>query len=178
MDYELTVQGDTAAGQARLTIDVFKEGWVSLPIPPGLRVRDGRLDGRPVTIATQPDASGRPSAAILLSRTGRAVIALDVSVPIAARAGSETIVLPASPSPVQRATLTLRSPDLALTVNGGVVAERTPTADAVRFEKWFHGAVKTRPVGRLGHGQRSGEPEAENGQKAARMLVFGAVQSY
>src|SRR5262245_44693690 len=50
VDYELTVAGESAAGQARVTIDVFKEGWVRVPMPPGLLVRDARIDGRQVAL--------------------------------------------------------------------------------------------------------------------------------
>src|SRR5512142_867214 len=46
VEYDLAVQGEAAVGQARLTVDVFRDGWVSVPIPSGLRVRDARIDSR------------------------------------------------------------------------------------------------------------------------------------
>src|SRR5262245_10913074 len=39
VEYELRVDGDAATGQARLTVDVLKAGWVSIEIPQGLMVR-------------------------------------------------------------------------------------------------------------------------------------------
>src|SRR6476620_9645042 len=50
VDYDLRAAGDTAVGQARLTVDVLKQGWVTVQIPPGILVRDARLDGRQTTI--------------------------------------------------------------------------------------------------------------------------------
>ena len=55
VDYELTVNGDSASGQARITIDVLKEGWVRIPMPQGLLIREARLDARPVALV---DAAG------------------------------------------------------------------------------------------------------------------------
>src|SRR5215212_8919068 len=48
IDYDLKVDGDLASGEARLTVDVIKDGWVKLGLPEGLMVREARLDGRPV----------------------------------------------------------------------------------------------------------------------------------
>src|SRR2546421_8180174 len=48
IDYDLKVDGDLASGEARLTVDVIKDGWVRLPLPNGLMVREARLDGRQV----------------------------------------------------------------------------------------------------------------------------------
>ena len=48
IDYDLKVDGDLASGEARLTVDVIKDGWVRLPIPKGLMVREANLDGRQV----------------------------------------------------------------------------------------------------------------------------------
>lgn len=133
VEYELNVRADAAVGQARLTVDVFKDGWVSVPMPPGLRVREARLDGRPVTLVQQPEGGSRTAPAILLSKPGRSLVSLDVAVPIAAKAGTETLVLPPSPSPVTRATLSIKAPDIDMTVAGGLVVERTTAADSARF---------------------------------------------
>src|SRR5262245_5775798 len=50
LDYDLRVAGDSAMGEARLTVDVLKEGWARVRVPAGLRVREARLDGRPVSL--------------------------------------------------------------------------------------------------------------------------------
>ena len=132
VEYQLDVNGDAAVGQARLTVDVFKDGWVRVPMPAGLRVRDARIDGKPITLVENADGRGTGSS-VLLSKPGRAVITLDLAVPIATKSGVESIALPPSPSPVQRVSLTLRSPDLSLAVGGGFVAERTAVEQAMRF---------------------------------------------
>ena len=133
VEYDLDVQGDAATGQARVTVDVFKDGWVSVPMPAWLRVRDAKIDGRPVTLVYNKDGKGALDRSLLLSRAGRSVITLDLAVPIAAGSGAESIVLPALPSAVQRVSLSLRSPDLALTVTGGFIADRTSAGQATRF---------------------------------------------
>lgn len=133
LEYDLAVDGETANGQARLTVDVFKDGWISVPIPAGLRVRDAKIDNRPVTLVETPDGRGPSSPSVLLSRAGRAVVALDLAVPIVSRAGIDSITLPPSPSPVQRVSLSVKSTDLTLTVTGGLIAERTAVAPATRF---------------------------------------------
>jgi len=57
VDYNLRVNGDLAAGEATLTIDVLKEGWVRVAMPSGLFVREAHLDGKPVSLVTA--ASGK-----------------------------------------------------------------------------------------------------------------------
>ena len=65
IDYELRADGETISGRALLTVDVLREGWVKVPIPAGLRVRDARLDGQPLPLIEGPPAH------VVLSRTGR-----------------------------------------------------------------------------------------------------------
>ena len=72
LDYELKVDGDLASGEARLTVDVIREGWVWLPLPEGLMVREAKLDGREVSLVTQASDKGPNNAQLLLSKTGRA----------------------------------------------------------------------------------------------------------
>ena len=66
MDYALRVTGDTVSGEVRLTIDVLKQGWVSIQVPPGLLVRDARLDGQRTALV-----DGNPPR-VMIARTGRA----------------------------------------------------------------------------------------------------------
>ena len=61
VDYELTVNGDSASGQARITIDVLKEGWVRIPMPQGLLIREARLDARPVALVDAAGAGAGPA---------------------------------------------------------------------------------------------------------------------
>ena len=37
IDYDLKVDGDLATGEARLTVDVIKNGWVRIAMPDGLK---------------------------------------------------------------------------------------------------------------------------------------------
>ena len=119
--------GDTIAGRVTLTIDVLRDGWVKVPIPAGLMVRDARIDGQPVALIEGPPAH------VVLSRPGRAVLALDISLPLAAAAGTESITLPSSPAPVSRATLTLPKGGVDLTVTGGFVSDRSESATESRW---------------------------------------------
>ena len=51
VEYDLRINNEVAAGKAVLTVDVLKDGWVRVPIPAGLLVREAQLDGKPVTLA-------------------------------------------------------------------------------------------------------------------------------
>src|SRR5271157_2186185 len=50
VDYDLRVTGDLASGRASLTVDVLKDGWVRVPVPAGLLVREAQLDGKLVSL--------------------------------------------------------------------------------------------------------------------------------
>ena len=126
VDYDLRVSGDTIAGQARLTIDVLKQGWAAVQVPSGLLIRDARLDGRPTALV-----DGTPPR-VLLSRAGRSTLTLDVVVPIAAAAGSESMTLPASGSALSAVTLVIPRTDVALAVSGGFVAAHNESAAETR----------------------------------------------
>jgi hypothetical protein len=134
VEYDLAVDGSAASGQVRLIADVFKDGWVAIPIPAGLRVGEARLDGHQVALVTDR-SGGIDGLAVLLSRAGRNVITLDVTIPVASKAGSESFVLPVSSAPVQRAVVTIRVADASLAATGGLVEQRTglPSPAATRF---------------------------------------------
>jgi hypothetical protein len=122
IEYDLRVEPEAVAGRALLTIDVLRDGWVKVPIPAGLRVRDARIDGQPVALIEGPPSH------VVLSRTGRIVLTLDVSLPLAASAGAESITLPPSPASLSRAILTLPRGGVDLTVTGGFVSDRSESA--------------------------------------------------
>jgi hypothetical protein len=134
VDYELRVNGTTATGEVRLAIDVFKQGWIRMAVPPGLFVRAARVDGKPTSLVDGDGAKdGSRSPAVLLSRTGRSVLALDLDVPVATATGSETLTLPASGAAVTRATLTVPRSDVELSAGGGLLVERSEAKDLSRF---------------------------------------------
>ena len=124
IDYDLRVNGDSASGEARLTVDVLKEGWVRVDVPAALLVRAARLDGRAVPLIDEP------SPHVLLSKPGRALLALDVAVPLKLASGSETLVLPPSAAAVTRLSLVLPRPGVDVSVAGGVLATRAQAQDA------------------------------------------------
>ncbi len=129
VDYELRLDGALAAGRATLTIDLLKDGWVQVPIPSGLLVREAKLGnnpaGRPVSLVHTPGKTGQLSA--VLSRKGRSVLTLDVAFPVATAGGEERLTLPASASGVTRAAVALAPQDIEVTIGGGFVAEKTST---------------------------------------------------
>ena len=127
IDYDLRVDGDTVAGRALLTIDALREGWTRVEIPPALMARDARIDGQPVPLRS----GDRP--AILISRPGRSVVTLDISLPLGAAAGGESIQLPPSAASISRATLTLPRTGIDVTVAGGFLAERAETPAETRW---------------------------------------------
>lgn len=134
VDYELHFDpsttfgsGGAIAGRALLTVDVLRDGWVKVPIPAGLMVRDARLDGQPVALIEGPPAN------VMLSRPGRSVLSLDIAVPVSAAGGAESIVLPASAAPMSRAILTLPTGGVDVTVTGGFLSERSESAGESRW---------------------------------------------
>jgi len=132
VDYDLKVEGDFASGRATLTVDVLKEGWVRVPIPSGLLVRSARLDGKPLSLIPASAASGGQLSAVL-SRTGRAVLALEVVLPVSAAASEERLTLPSSASGITSATVALPRQGMDLTVSGGVLASRPEASDGGRW---------------------------------------------
>lgn len=123
VDYDLRASGDSATGHARLHVDVLREGWVRVPAPAGLLVREARLDGKPVPLLDADDQ--RPTPEALLSRTGRLVLDLDVVLPVASSAGTESITIPQSTAAVTQVTLTLPRRGVDLQAPGGLLLEST-----------------------------------------------------
>src|SRR5262249_46562961 len=109
VEYDLHVNGEFASGRAQLTIDVLKDGWVRVPIPAGLLVREARLDGKLVSLISGSASQGKSASQLsaVLSRPGRSSLTLDIALPISANAGEESISLPPSVSGVTRATVEL-----------------------------------------------------------------------
>jgi len=71
VDYDLSVDTDVASGHATLTVDVLKNGWVRVPIPSGLFVREAKLDGKPLSLASSSASKESDQLSALLSHTGR-----------------------------------------------------------------------------------------------------------
>ena len=123
VDYELRAEGDSAVGEARLIVDILKDGWVRVDVPAGLLVRAARIDGRTIPIIEAP------SSHVLLSKPGRVTVSLDIVVPLKTAAGTEALALPASRGAVSRLSLVVPRAGIDVTVSGGVLAERAQTTD-------------------------------------------------
>lgn len=124
VDYDLDVSGGLAAGSATLTVDVLKDGWVRMPVPGGLLVREAHLDGKPVSLVSAGPGKGSHLSA-LLSHAGRWVLTLDVDVPVAVSPGEESITLPSTESGVTRAAVRVPRQGIDLGVSGGLLSEKT-----------------------------------------------------
>jgi hypothetical protein len=121
VEYDLKAAGDSATGRAKLHVDVLRDGWVRVPAPTGLLVREARLDGRPLPLLDGDPTQAAPEA--LLSRTGRAVLELDVVIPVVAAAGTESITIPQSTAAVTQVTLSLPRKGVDLQAPGGLLLE-------------------------------------------------------
>src|SRR6202049_4659969 len=125
VDYDLHIVGDLAAGRVTLTVDVLKDGWVRVPVPAGLLVREARLDGKLVSLV--PGASGKAGSQLsaLLSHSGRAVLLLDIAIPVASSTGEESITLPSTASGVTRASVQLPRQGVDVRLMGGLLSEKS-----------------------------------------------------
>ena len=133
IDYDLKVEGDLASGEARLTIDVIKDGWVRLAMPEGLMVREAQLDGHQVTLVTRPQEKGSGGSELLLSRTGRSVLTLKIVAPVSTVAGTDILQLPVSNAAVSHATVELTRQGVDVHITGGLLLEHSETATGSRW---------------------------------------------
>jgi hypothetical protein len=133
IDYDLKVDGDLATGEARLTVDVIKDGWVRVSIPDGLMVRDAQLDGRAVTLAARTSNKGANGAELLLSKPGRAVLTLKIVAPVKTVAGTDILHLPVSSSAVSHATVVLARQGVDVRISGGLLLAHSETTDSSRW---------------------------------------------
>lgn len=145
VDYDLRINGESAgagelaSGRATLTIDVLKDGWVRVPIPAGLLVREARLDGKLVSLVTSASGKGGSQLSALLSHAGRAVLLLDIALPVASVAGEESITLPSAVSGVTRASVQLPRQGVDIRLTGGLLAERSESGAESKWVAYGRG---------------------------------------
>jgi hypothetical protein len=139
VDYDLRVAGDLASGRASLTVDVLKDGWVRVPVPAGLLVRQAQLDGKLVSLV--PGAQGKDGnhLSALLSHAGRSVLLLEVDVPVTLAASDESLSLPSTESGVTRAALQLPRQGIDLRISGGLLSEKSETAGETKWLAYGRG---------------------------------------
>src|SRR5246127_4323317 len=139
VDYDLRVAGDLAAGRAKLTVDVLKDGWVRVPMPTGLLVRDARLDGKPISLVPGAPSKGGAHLSALLAHAGRFELQLDVDVPVVNSAGDESIALPSTESGVTRAAVQLPRRGIDLRVGGGLLSEKSERSGETKWLAYARG---------------------------------------
>jgi hypothetical protein len=133
IDYDLKVDRDLATGEARLTVDVIKNGWVRIAMPDGLIVRDAQLDGRPVNLVMNKTDKGPGRADLLLSKTGRSVLTLKIVAPVTTVAGTDILHLPVSNSAISHATVELTRQGVDVRITGGLLLEHSEAATGSRW---------------------------------------------
>ena len=133
IDYVLKVDGDLATGEARLTVDVIKNGWVRVAMPDGLIVRDAQLDGRPVNLAMSTTTKGPGRADLLLSKTGRSILTMKIVAPVNSVAGTDILHLPVSNSAVSHAIVELTRQGVDVRITGGLLLEHADVATGSRW---------------------------------------------
>ena len=139
VDYDLNVLGELATGHANLTVDVLKDGWVRVPVPAGLLVREARLDGKLVSLVPGASGKGGSHLSALLSHAGRSVLTLDIDVPVSASPGDESISLPSTESGVTRAAVQLARQGIDLRVGGGILSDKSETASETKWLAYGRG---------------------------------------
>jgi hypothetical protein len=139
VEYDLHVLGDLATGSAKLTVDVLKDGWVRVPIPAGLLVRDAQLDGKALSLVSGDKSKAGTHVAALLSHEGRSVLTLNVDVPVTSATGEETLSLPPTDSGVTRAAVQLARQGIELRVGGGLLAEKSEAAGDTKWLAYGRG---------------------------------------
>lgn len=140
VDYNLRVEGPVATGTAQLTVDALRDGWVRVPIPPGLLVREARMGADLVPLIPMD----RGQLAAVLSKKGRSVLTLDVVFTVSVNAGEERLSLPVGASGMTRAEIALAQPDVDVKVLGGLPPEKPA-------EHWVTFAAGTAPLIFLWH---------------------------
>jgi hypothetical protein len=143
IDYDLKVEGDLASGEARLTVDVIRDGWVRLAMPRGLMVREASLDGRQVTLVAPAADKGPGAGDLLLSKTGRSVLTLKIVAPVSSVAGTDLLQLPASNSAVVRAVVEVARQGVDVKITGGLLMSNADTAVGSR---WIANGRGTEPL--------------------------------
>jgi hypothetical protein len=138
VDYDLRVTGDFASGRAALTIDILKDGWVRVPIPYGLLVREARLDGKPVSLVASLSGKTGLLAAVLY-RPGRSVLTLDIALPINANAGEESFALPSSSSGVTRAAVEIPRNGVDIRLAGGLLSDHSESSASSKWTVFARG---------------------------------------
>jgi hypothetical protein len=139
VDYDLRIGGELATGRASLTVDVLKDGWVRVPVPSGLLVREARLEGKLVSLVSGGPGKSPGQLSAVLAHAGRFVLLLDIALPVATSAGEERISLPSTASGVTRASVQLPRQGIDVKLSGGLLTEKSETGVESKWLAYAHG---------------------------------------
>jgi len=139
VDYDLRVDGELATGRANLTVDVLKDGWVRVPVPAGLLIREAKLDGKLISLVPAAVGKGGSHVSALLSHSGRAVLNLEIALPVQNGTGEESLTLPSTESGVTRATVHLPKQGVDIRLSGGLLAEKSESANDTKWIAYARG---------------------------------------
>jgi len=126
INYDLKIQGELAIGQANLTVDVIKPGWIRIPIPATLLVRDAKLDGKPVSLVATDKYSGSKSA--VFTHQGRAEIILNIVLPVIVGTANESLALPPAEAGITRASVVLPRQGIDMKLGGGFLSDQSASS--------------------------------------------------
>jgi len=140
VDYDLQVTGEVAHGRASLTVDVLKDGWVRVPVPSGLLVREAKLDGKLVSLVSGAAGKSPGQLSAVLAHPGRSLLTLDIVLPIASSAGTESISLPATDSGITRASVQIPQQGVEIKVSGGLMSEKSETPGTSKWVAYAQGS--------------------------------------
>ena len=143
VDYDVKIGNEAATGQAALTVDVLKDGWVRVPVPAGLLVRAATLDGKPVALTFGGNSKSEAQLSALLSHPGRSVLILDIAAPVTSSEASESLSLPATQAGITHATIQLSRPEVDVTVTGGLLTDKS---EQFHVSKWTAYGYGTEPL--------------------------------
>src|SRR5260370_2909339 len=87
VDYDLRIDGELASGRASLTVDVLKDGWVRVPVPPVRLLRLARPCGRTLFVMVGACGQSGSQLSALPFHSGRAALLLDIAFPLASATG-------------------------------------------------------------------------------------------
>jgi hypothetical protein len=141
IDYDLHAEGDLVKGQANLTVDVLKDGWVRIPIPPKLVVWEAKLDGKRVSLVSDEHSYNNYRAAVFFHQ-GRAILTLDIVVPIETTPAVDSIELPQAIAGITRASIQLPRREIETKLSGGIFVsepEGSAPGDGGRWVAYGYG---------------------------------------
>jgi hypothetical protein len=125
IDYDMHIGGDLAKGHVNLTVDVLKDGWVSVPIPSGLLITGLVFDNK-LSSAGSCKQKRRPSDCAALAQA----IGADIALPVTSAAG-RSISLPSADSGVTRRISGTSPTRRGHQVGGGLLSEKSETGAMV-----------------------------------------------